>query len=29
MIGLYIGLVIAGVTAIAPGRVIWDMFFGA
>ena len=27
MIGLYIGLVIAGVTAIAPGRVIWDMFF--
>jgi len=28
MIGLYIGLVIAGVTAIAPGRVIWEMFFG-
>lgn len=28
MIGLYIGLVIAGVTAIAPGRVIWNMFFG-
>ncbi len=28
MIGLYIGLVIAGVTAIAPGRLIWDMFFG-
>jgi len=27
MIGLYIGLVIAGVTAIAPGRLIWDMFF--
>lgn len=27
-IGLYIGLVIAGVTAIAPGRVIWSMFFG-
>jgi len=27
MIGLYIGLVIAGVTAIAPGRVIWEMFF--
>lgn len=28
MIGLYIGLVIAGITAIAPGRVIWEMFFG-
>lgn len=28
MTGLYIGLVIAGVTAIAPGRVIWNMFFG-
>lgn len=28
MVGLYIGLVIAGVTAIAPGRVIWEMFFG-
>lgn len=28
MIGLYIGLVIAGVTAIAPGRLIWEMFFG-
>lgn len=27
MAGLYIGLVIAGVTAIAPGRLIWDMFF--
>lgn len=27
MIGLYIGLVIAGVTAIAPGRLIWEMFF--
>jgi len=27
VIGLYIGLVIAGVTAIAPGRVIWEMFF--
>ena len=27
MIGLYIGLVIAGVTAIAPGRLVWDMFF--
>lgn len=29
MTGLYIGLVIAGVTAIAPGRLIWAMFFGA
>ncbi len=28
MIGLYIGLIIAGVLAIAPGRVIWAMFFG-
>ena len=28
MVGLYVGLVIAGVLAIAPGRVIWDMFFG-
>ncbi len=27
MIGLYIGLVIAGVTAIAPGRIIWETFF--
>lgn len=27
MVGLYVGLVIAGVTAIAPGRLIWDMFF--
>ena len=27
MIGLYIGLVIAGVTAIAPGRLVWDVFF--
>lgn len=27
MIGLYIGLVIAGLTAVAPGRVIWDMLF--
>ncbi len=27
MIGLYIGLVIAGLTAIAPGRLVWDMFF--
>lgn len=26
MIGLYIGLVIAGVTAIAPGRLLWAMF---
>jgi uncharacterized membrane protein len=28
MVGLYIGLVIAGITAIAPGRLIWEMFFG-
>ncbi len=28
MIGLYIGLLIAGVTAIAPGRLIWETFFG-
>jgi uncharacterized membrane protein len=28
MVGLYIGLVIAGLTAIAPGRLIWEMFFG-
>ncbi|MGD9966714.1 MAG: DUF2306 domain-containing protein [Hyphomonadaceae bacterium] len=28
MIGLYLGLVIAGITAIAPGRVIWQMMFG-
>jgi len=28
MTGLYIGLVIAGITAIAPGRLIWEMFFG-
>lgn len=28
MVGLYIGLVIAGVTAIAPGRLIWETFFG-
>ncbi len=27
MIGLYIGLIIAGVTAIAPGRLVWDVFF--
>jgi uncharacterized membrane protein len=27
MVGLYIGLVIAGLTAIAPGRVVWDMLF--
>ena len=26
MIGLYIGLVIAGVSAIAPGRVVWEIF---
>ena len=28
MIGLYIGLVIAGLLAIAPGRLVWAMFFG-
>lgn len=28
MFWLYVGLVIAGVTAIAPGRLIWEMFFG-
>jgi uncharacterized membrane protein len=28
MVSLYIGLVIAGITAIAPGRLIWEMFFG-
>ena len=28
MTGLYIGLVIAGLLAAAPGRVIWDMFLG-
>lgn len=28
MIGLYLGTVIAGITAIAPGRLIWSMFFG-
>jgi uncharacterized membrane protein len=28
MVGLYIGLLIAGLTAIAPGRLIWAMFFG-
>jgi uncharacterized membrane protein len=28
MVGLYIGLVIAGLTAVAPGRLIWEMFFG-
>lgn len=28
MVGLYVGLLIAGFTAIAPGRVIWEMFFG-
>jgi uncharacterized membrane protein len=27
MVGLYVGLVIAGLTAIAPGRVVWDMLF--
>lgn len=28
MIGLYIGLLIAGALAAAPGRVVWDMFVG-
>ena len=28
MVGLYIGLVIAGVLSIAPGRLTWEMFFG-
>jgi uncharacterized membrane protein len=28
MRGLYVGLVIAGVIAIAPGRLAWAMFFG-
>jgi len=28
MRGLYIGLIIAGVIATAPGRLVWDMFFG-
>jgi uncharacterized membrane protein len=28
MIGLYIGVVIAGLTAVAPGRLVWDVFFG-
>lgn len=28
MTGLYIGLVIAGVTAIAPGRLVWETFLG-
>lgn len=28
MIGLYIGLVIAGVLSAAPGRLTWDIFFG-
>jgi uncharacterized membrane protein len=27
MIGLYIGLCVAGLTAVAPGRVLWDMLF--
>jgi uncharacterized membrane protein len=27
MYGLYVGLLIAGVTAIVPGRLIWEMFF--
>lgn len=28
MVGLYVGLIIAGLTAVAPGRVIWELFFG-
>ena len=28
MVGLYIGLVIAGLLSIAPGRLTWEMFFG-
>lgn len=28
MTGTYIGLVVAGLTAIVPGRVVWDMLFG-
>ena len=28
MIGLYIGLVIAGVLSIGPGRLTWEIFFG-
>ncbi|MBX7249051.1 MAG: DUF2306 domain-containing protein [Caulobacteraceae bacterium] len=28
MVGLYVGLVIAGLLAIAPGRLFWDIFFG-
>lgn len=28
MIGLYVGLCIAGLTAVAPGRLVWDMLFG-
>lgn len=28
MRGLYIGLLIAGITVVAPGRLVWDMFFG-
>jgi uncharacterized membrane protein len=27
MIGTYIGLIIAGITAVAPGRLLWVMFF--
>lgn len=27
MIGLYIGLCIAGLTAVAPGRLVWDVLF--
>lgn len=28
MRGLYVGLIIAGLIAIAPGRLVWAMFFG-
>ena len=27
MVGLYIGLCIAGLTAVAPGRVVWEILF--
>jgi uncharacterized membrane protein len=28
MIGIYVGLLIAGATAVAPGRLLWSIFFG-
>lgn len=28
MVGLYIGLIIAGLLSAAPGRLTWDIFFG-